>query len=57
MRTVCKLGWAALPAALGILSIISGCGTPGAPMPPSLKLPDPVTDLSALRTGNQVSLT
>jgi hypothetical protein len=26
-------------------------------MPPSLKLPDPVTDLSASRTGNQVSLT
>jgi hypothetical protein len=26
-------------------------------MPPSLNLPDPVTDLSASRTGNQVSLT
>jgi len=26
-------------------------------MPPSLKLPDPVTDLSATRTGNQVALT
>jgi hypothetical protein len=26
-------------------------------MPPSLKLPDPVTDLSASRTGDQVSLT
>jgi hypothetical protein len=34
-----------------------GCGTPGAPLPPSLKLPDPVTNLSASRTGNQVSLT
>jgi len=36
---------------------ITGCGTPGAPLPPSLKLPDPVTDLSAARTGNQVTLT
>jgi hypothetical protein len=33
-----------------------GCGTPGAPLPPSLKLPDPVTNLSASRTGNQVTL-
>ena len=36
---------------------VSGCGTPGAPLPPSLKLPDPVTNLSAMRTGDQVSLT
>jgi hypothetical protein len=48
-----QLRWAALgPAAL----VFIGCGTPGAPLPPSLKLPDPVTDLSASRTGNQVSL-
>jgi hypothetical protein len=37
--------------------LFSGCGTPGAPLAPSLKLPDPVTDLAASRTGNQVSLT
>lgn len=30
---------------------------PGAPQPPSLHLPDRVTDLSATRAGNQVSLT
>jgi hypothetical protein len=36
---------------------IAGCGTPGAPLPPSLHLPDRVADLSATRTGNQVSLT
>jgi hypothetical protein len=36
--------------------LVGGCGTPGAPLPPSLKLPDPVTDLTALRTGNQVAL-
>jgi len=36
--------------------VLTGCGTPGAPQPPSLKLPDPVTNLTASRTGNQVSL-
>ena len=36
---------------------IAGCGTPGAPQPPSLNLPDRVTDLSAVRAGNQVTLT
>lgn len=30
---------------------------PGAPQPPSLNLPDRVTDLAAVRAGNQVSLT
>lgn len=36
---------------------LTGCGTPGSPLPPSLNLPDPVTDLSAIRAGNQVQLT
>jgi hypothetical protein len=53
MKPVSRLGWAALAAGL----VLTGCGTAGAPMPPSLKLPDTVTDLSASRTGNQVSLT
>jgi len=46
-------------AATGCLMTISlvGCGTPGAPQPPSLNLPDPVSDLSASRTGNVVNLT
>jgi hypothetical protein len=35
---------------------LAGCGMPGAPLPPSLNLPDPVTDLAATRTGDQVSL-
>ncbi|MGA2634773.1 MAG: hypothetical protein ABSF16_11095 [Terracidiphilus sp.] len=52
-----RLGRAALPVALAAGLAIAGCGTPGAPSPPSLKLPDKVTDLSATRTGNQVSLT
>ncbi|MGD0940705.1 MAG: fibronectin type III domain-containing protein [Terracidiphilus sp.] len=36
--------------------LLAGCGTPGAPQPPSLDLPDRVSDLSAIRAGNQVSL-
>jgi len=36
---------------------LAGCGTEAAPQPPSLNLPDRVTDLAATRTGNQVSLT
>jgi hypothetical protein len=55
MRKGNKLGWAALSATLTI--VLSGCGTPGAPLPPSLNLPDPVTNLSASRAGSQVSLT
>jgi hypothetical protein len=37
--------------------LLAGCGTPGAPQPPSLNLPDRVTDLSAARNGNRVALT
>ena len=46
-------------AALFMLSLLmmTGCGTPAAPQPPSLKLPQPVVDLRAIRSGNQVSLT
>ncbi|MGA3081865.1 MAG: hypothetical protein ABSD44_10840 [Terracidiphilus sp.] len=47
------------PLAVGLVAGLSlaGCGTPGAPLPPSLNLPDPVTDLSATRAGSQVALT
>ncbi len=38
-------------------SILAGCGMPGAPQPPSLNLPIPVNDLSAVRTGGEVALT
>jgi hypothetical protein len=38
-------------------AVLAGCGTPGAPLPPSLNLPDRVTDLSAERVGDQVTLT
>ena len=42
---------------LGCLAALTACGTPGAPMPPSLELPRPVEDLTASRKGNQVTLT
>lgn len=50
-------GWLALTATLAGGMALAGCGLPAAPQPPSLKLPAPVTDLSATRSGNQVSLT
>ena len=42
---------------LSFFVLLPGCGTPGAPQPPSLNLPDRVTDLSATRVGDKVSLT
>jgi len=42
---------------ISLSTLFPGCGTPGAPQPPSLNLPDRVADLSATRVGNQVSLT
>ncbi len=57
IKTAYKWAQAAtLALGLGAALFLAGCGTPGAPMPPSLKLPDPVTNLSASRTGNQVAL-
>ncbi len=47
------LRWGVLALALGAV----GCGTPGPPLPPSLNLAAPVDDLSAVRTGNTVTLT
>jgi hypothetical protein len=43
-------------AGLAAALVLAGCGTPAAPQPPSLKLPVPVADLAASRTGNQVTL-
>lgn len=48
---------AALLIAAAFAAAIVGCGTPGAPLPPSLNLPDRVMDLAAARTGNRVALT
>jgi fibronectin type 3 domain-containing protein len=35
---------------------LTSCGTPGAPQPPSLQLPTPPQDLTAVRKGNKVTL-
>jgi hypothetical protein len=37
-------------------SLLAGCGAPGIPLPPSLELAKPVTDLRAARKGNKVYL-
>lgn len=36
---------------------LSSCGTPGAPRPPSLRLPETVRDLTASRQGSTITLT
>ena len=36
--------------------VLIGCGTPGAPQPPSLHLPKPVDDLQAIRKGDTIYL-
>ena len=41
---------------LSMLLICIGCGTPGAPQPPSLQLPRPVDDLAGERKGTRVVL-
>jgi hypothetical protein len=45
---------------LGILAaataLLTSCGTPGVPLPPSLELAKPVTDLRAVRKGDKVYL-
>ena len=38
------------------IALLIGCGSPGAPAPPSLNLPAPVQNLSAVRTENSVAL-
>jgi hypothetical protein len=47
-----------LAAALPFLALplLTACGTPGPPQPPSLHLPQPPTDLTAARVGNEVHL-
>jgi len=44
-----------LSGSISLLSL-AGCGTPGMPLPPSLLLPQAVSDLSATRNGDQLSL-
>ncbi|MGH9591205.1 MAG: hypothetical protein ACRD25_12475, partial [Terracidiphilus sp.] len=54
MDATYRCAWAAAALAAGI--VMSGCGLPGAPQPPSLNLPRKVKDLTAERAGGQVSL-
>jgi hypothetical protein len=49
--------YARLAGAAALGTVLAGCGMPGAPLPPSLKLPEPVNDLAATRTGDHVALT
>ncbi len=44
-------------AVIAIATMLVGCGMPAAPQPPSLNLPERVSDLAAVRNGDQVSLT
>lgn len=43
-------------AASALLLALVGCGTPGAPLPPSLRLPAPITDLTTTRAGDLVTV-
>ncbi len=47
-----------LRSGLGLLAllVLAGCGSPGVPLPPSLELARPVSDLHAVRKGNTVYL-
>src|SRR5579864_4176569 len=40
-----------------LAALPAGCASPGVPLPPSLELARPVTDLRAIRKGNIVRLT
>ncbi len=45
-----------LIACISSVTVLSGCGTPGAPQLPSLQLARPVDDLTASRKGDKVQL-
>jgi hypothetical protein len=45
-----------LVAPIALCLLLSGCAQTGAPLPPSLELPKPPSDLRALRKGNHVTL-
>ena len=45
-----------LPALLALCLIMAACAQLGPPLPPSLELPKPPSDLRAIRKGNRVTL-
>ncbi len=47
---------AAMGLGLALAALVSGCALEAAPMPPSLHIPVPVTNLTARRAGNAVTL-
>jgi hypothetical protein len=47
---------AGLVAAIVLTGLLTGCASIGAPVPPSLELPKPPTDLRAVRKGDRVYL-
>jgi len=54
MSSPCKFfGWSAV---LALAALLAGCASVQAPLPPSLELPKPPTDLRALRKGDHVYL-
>ena len=57
MRIPSNLAAVTATVALAAASLsLAGCGTPAAPQPPSLNLPEPVTDLAGQRVADQVTL-
>jgi len=53
----CLEDTATLLLVVGTLLMTAACGSPGVPMPPSLEVAQPVTDLRATRKGDKVTLT
>jgi hypothetical protein len=52
----CASPWPALSLAISVTLGAIGCASPGVPKPPSLNLPQPVSDLTAARVGDRVEL-
>ncbi|ABF39201.1 Fibronectin, type III [Candidatus Koribacter versatilis Ellin345] len=46
----------AVTGVLALAAIMTSCGQPGAPQPPSLEMPRAVTDLSVTRKGDRVAM-
>lgn len=58
-RPFCGRGFGILERIIFVLAVIilTGCGVPGAPLPPSADIPKFVGDLKAVRKGDTVTLT
>ena len=56
MPSTLRFGGILSATALAYLLVLAGCGMPGEPQAPTLELPVPVSDLTATRTGDTVTL-